>query len=66
LSVKLSYYLSILDQLDNSYTFDDEFSCKGGDTWGPLNLFGGINKGRPDEEDLAGARAFAQGLKNKI
>ena len=44
----------------------DEFSCKGWDTWGPMKLFGGINKGRPNEEDLAEARAFARGLKNKI
>ncbi|MDD1671447.1 MAG: flavodoxin family protein [Methanomicrobiales archaeon] len=40
-----------------------EFSCKGWDTFGPMKLFGGINKGRPNEEDLAGARAFARGLK---
>jgi flavodoxin len=44
----------------------DEFCCKGWDTVGPLKLFGGINKGRPDENDLAAARAFARGLKNKI
>jgi len=43
----------------------DEFSCRGWDTVGPLKLFGGINKGRPDEKDLAAARAFARGLKNK-
>ena len=43
----------------------DEFCCKGWDTVGPLKLFGGINKGRPDENDLAAARDFAQGLKNK-
>jgi flavodoxin len=41
----------------------DEFCCKGWDTVGPLKLFGGINKGRPDENDLAAARAFARGLK---
>jgi len=44
----------------------DEFCCKGWDTVGPLKLFGGINKGRPDETDLAAARAFAQGLKNTM
>ena len=42
-----------------------EFSCKGGDTNSFLNLFGGINKGRPNEEDLEEARVFAQGLKEK-
>jgi flavodoxin len=44
----------------------DEFSCKGWDTWGPMKLIGGINKGRPDEEDLADARAFARRLKEKL
>jgi flavodoxin len=43
----------------------DEFTCKGWDTVGPLVLFGGINKGRPDENDLAAAKAFARELKNK-
>ena len=41
----------------------DEFTCKGWDTVGPLVLFGGINKGRPDENDLAAAKAFARELK---
>jgi hypothetical protein len=31
-----------------------------------MKLFGGINKGRPNEEELAGARVFALGLKNKM
>jgi hypothetical protein len=30
-----------------------------------LKLFGGINKGRPNEEDLEDARIFAMGLKDK-
>jgi len=46
-------------------TVVDEFCCRGWDTVGPLKLIGGINKGRPDGNDLAAARAFAQGLKNK-
>ena len=36
-----------------------EFSCKGFDTFGPLKLIGGINKGKPDENDLENARKFA-------
>ncbi len=51
---------------DRGFSIVDEFSCKGWDTVGPLKLIGGINKGRPDEKDLAGARAFARGLKNKM
>ena len=36
------------------------FCCPGFDTWGPLRLVGGVNKGRPDDTDLeraAGVRA---------
>ena len=51
---------------DRGFVVVDEFCCRGWDTVGPLKLFGGINKGRPDENDLAAARAFAQGLKNKM
>jgi len=50
---------------DRGFVVVDEFCCKGWDTVGPLKLFGGINKGKPDENDLAAARAFARGLKNK-
>ncbi|TFG91066.1 MAG: flavodoxin [Candidatus Atribacteria bacterium] len=52
--------------VNRGFIIVDEFTCKGWDTVGPLKLIGGINKGRPDEKDLAAARAFAQGLKNKI
>jgi flavodoxin len=50
--------------VNKGYSLADEFCCKGWDTVGPLKLFGGINKGRPDQNDLAAARAFAEGLKN--
>ena len=36
------------------------FACRGYDTWLPLRLVGGINKGHPDASDLAQARVFAQ------
>lgn len=32
--------------------------CPGFDTFGPLRLFGGVNKGRPSEEEIKGAAAF--------
>ncbi len=38
------------------------FSCRGFDTWFPLRLVGGINKGRPSEADLNAARMFASRL----
>jgi flavodoxin len=39
-----------------------DFACKGWDTYGFLNLMGGINKDRPNAEDLDDARRFAKGL----
>ena len=39
-----------------------EFGCRGYDTFGPFNLAGGIAKGRPNEADLAAARAFYRDL----
>lgn len=45
-----------------SYEVVDEFSCAGFNTNGVLRLFGGINKGRPDDEDLRDAEEFARKL----
>jgi flavodoxin len=60
------HHTALKEKLVNrGFVIVDEFCCRGWDTVGPLKLFGGINKGRPDEKDLAAARAFAQGLKNK-
>jgi flavodoxin len=39
------------------------FACKGLDTYGAMKLFGGVAKGRPNDEDLEEARAFAKTLK---
>jgi len=39
-----------------------EFACKGLDTYSLLKIFGGINKGRPDEKDLQEAQKFARSL----
>jgi flavodoxin len=41
----------------------DDFVCKGLDTYGPLKLVGGHNKGQPNEEDLENAKKFANNLK---
>lgn len=43
----------------------DEFNCRGWDTFGPLVLIGGLNKGRPDEGDLEKARQFAARVAGK-
>ncbi len=42
----------------------DEFNCLGWDTIGPLKLFGGFNKGRPNEKDLENAKNFANNILN--
>jgi flavodoxin len=41
-----------------------EFSCRGLDTYRATKLVGGVNKGRPNAEDLRKAEDFASGLKN--
>ena len=45
---------------DKGYDVVGSFACRGFDTWLPLRLVGGINKGHPDRKDLARARAFAR------
>jgi flavodoxin len=45
------------------YLIVDEFSCAGFNTNKFLKWFGGINKGRPNAEDLKHAEAFAEKLK---
>lgn len=38
------------------------FACKGYNTFGPLKLFGGLGKGRPNDEDIQNAKDFAKKL----
>ena len=38
--------------------FLDGFNCLGFDCIFPINLFGGMNKGKPDEEDIKNAQDF--------
>jgi flavodoxin len=45
------------------YAIVDEFGCAGFNTNKFLKYFGGINKGRPNSEDLKHAEAFAEKLK---
>lgn len=45
------------------YVIVDEFSCPGFNTNSFLKLIGGINKDRPNADDLKRAEAFAQNLK---
>jgi flavodoxin len=41
----------------------DEFNCVGWNTNSFLKLFGGINKGKPNDENLKQAKEFAVKLK---
>lgn len=43
-----------------------EFSCRGHDSWGLLKIVGGLNRGRPNKEDMAQAASFAYSLKKKF
>jgi len=45
------------------YTVIGEFACPGLNTNSFLKYFGGLNKGRPDAEDLRHAEEFAENLK---
>ncbi len=45
------------------YRVVDEFACAGFNTNSFLRFFGGLNKGRPDADDLAHAEEFARSVK---
>jgi flavodoxin len=47
---------------ERGYRILDEWSCVGFNTNSFLKFFGGLNKGRPDANDLAEAKAFARKL----
>lgn len=44
------------------YRVAGEFSCLGFNTNSFIKYFGGMNKGRPNEEDIKNAQKFAAGL----
>ncbi len=48
------------------YVIVDEFQCVGFNTNSFLKYFGGMNKGRPNAEDLKHAEEFAQNLKQNL
>ena len=61
---KVERQVAIKELLEKrGFSIVGNFSCKAWNTWGPLKLIGGTNKGRPDEKDLEEARIFARGLK---
>ncbi|MCW4006717.1 MAG: flavodoxin family protein [Candidatus Bathyarchaeota archaeon] len=48
------------------YVVVDEFQCKGYNTNSFLKFVGGMNRGRPNEEDLQNAQEFALNLKQNL
>jgi flavodoxin len=48
------------------YLIVDEFTCAGFNTNSFMKYFGGMNKGRPNSEDLKHAEEFAQNLKKNL
>lgn len=51
---------------EKGYEVVGTFACLGFDTWLPLNLVGGINKGHPDARELARARRFAERVAREV
>ena len=52
--------------VSKGYNVVDEFSCVGFNTNLFLKWFGGMNKGRPNKEDLLKAEEFADNLKKYL
>jgi len=52
--------------LSKGYRIVDEFGCVGWNTNSFLRLFGGLNRGRPNAEDLNRAEELAQALKREM
>jgi flavodoxin len=58
------FHRKLREKLESKgFSIIGEFNCPGFDTYGVLKIFGGIQKGHPDEEDLKQAAAFVQSLK---
>jgi flavodoxin len=57
-------HLELREKLQSKgYVILNEFQCKGFNTNSFLKYFKGMNKGRPNAEDLKNAEEFAQSLK---
>jgi flavodoxin len=48
------------------YRIAAEFNCRGYNTNSFLKYFGGMNKGRPNDDDLKAAEEFAQKMKQNM
>jgi flavodoxin len=64
---KQSYHKEFKNLLqEKGFDIIAEHSSKALDTYGFFKLFGGINKGRPNDKDLLKAEEFAKNIKDKI
>ena len=58
------FHTALREKLQSKgYIVVDEFNCRGFNTNGIYGRFGGMNKGRPNVEDLKNAKEFAGKLK---
>jgi flavodoxin len=61
------YHASLRERLRaKGYEVVGEFGCPGFNDNRFLSVIGGLNRGRPNAEDLERARAFARGLKEQL
>ena len=60
-------HLTLREKLQSKgYMIVDEFACKGFNTNSLMKYLGGMNKGRPNAEDLKHAEEFALNLKQNL
>jgi flavodoxin len=65
-SYKTKIHTALREKLQaKGYVIFDEFNCHGFNTNSFLKVFGGMNKGRPNADDLKAAEEFAQNLLGK-
>lgn len=63
----LAYHKPVRKQLESKgFEVIGSFSCRGLDTVGPFGFIGGINRGRPNDDDLDRAAKFAARLREKV
>ena len=58
------HFRSLLES--KGFTVIDEFDCRGFDTYSVLKVFGGINRGRPNENDIRDASNFAKSIIERV
>jgi flavodoxin len=63
----LGYHKPVRKQLESKgFEVIGSFSCRGFDTVGPFGFIGGINRGRPNDNDLERAAVFAARLRKRV